>query len=183
MRPLNILPFIKAKAAGAFACLLLAAAVAASALLPETEAKAENRFTPRLTSPAQGDKAFSCYTSNNIFYTSGYGMPNCTCYAYGRAYEILKSKPKLCLNDAGEWYEYNKNNGCYPYGQQPKAGAIACWQNADGGHVAVVEAIKEDKIILSQSAWGYKYFYISNENRKSPGQKGWKFQGYIYIRS
>ena len=52
-------------------------------------------------------------------------MPNCTAYAYGRAYEILGTRPNLCPNNAGRWYDYNVNNGYYPYGQTPKLGAIA----------------------------------------------------------
>lgn len=70
-------------------------------------------------------------------------MPNCTAYAYGRAYEILGSEPKLSWNNAEQWYGYNKANGYYKYGQTPKVGAIACWSYSyGGGHVAVVERLK-----------------------------------------
>lgn len=58
-------------------------------------------------------------------------MPNCTAYAYGRAYEILGSEPKLSWNNAEQWYDYNKSNGYYKYGQTPKVGAIAA------GHITV----------------------------------------------
>ena len=37
-------------------------------------------YTPRLTSDGIVDN-FHWY-SDNPFYQSGYGMPNCTCYAY-----------------------------------------------------------------------------------------------------
>lgn len=166
-----------------FACFLLAAAVAASALQSEAQTNAENGFIPRLTAPAESDGTYALYSSKNIFYTSGCGMPNCTCYAYGRAYEILGSEPKLCRNDAEEWYDYNKDNELYPYGQEPKEGAIACWQYEGGGHVAVVEAVEGNEIIMSQSAYGYEYFYLTRESRQNPGQKGWDFLGYIYVKS
>ena len=62
-------------------------------------------FNPRTTAP----KNNSYYTSKNAYYQCGYGMPNCTAYAYGRAYEILQKKPKLCMGNAYEWYCYNKS--------------------------------------------------------------------------
>lgn len=37
-------------------------------------------FTPRLTD--QGIMNNFHWYSDNPFYQSGYGMPNCTCYAY-----------------------------------------------------------------------------------------------------
>ena len=46
-------------------------------------------FKPRLTAPTT-DNRF--YYKDNVFYKSGYGMPNCTCYAWGRFYELL-NKP------------------------------------------------------------------------------------------
>lgn len=43
-------------------------------------------FTPRLTDTGILNN-FHWY-SDNPFYQSGYGMPNCTCYAWGRFWEI-----------------------------------------------------------------------------------------------
>lgn len=81
-------------------------------------------------------------------------MPNCTAYAYGRAYEILGSEPKLSWNNAEQWYDYNKSNGYYKYGKDPKVGAIACWSYSyGGGHVAVVEKVENGVITLSNSAY------------------------------
>ena len=82
-------------------------------------------FSPRLSAPSSSNKYY--YSNLNVFYKYGYGMPNCTAYAYGRAYEILGSEPKLSWNNAEQWYGYNKSNGYYKYGQTPKVGAIACW--------------------------------------------------------
>lgn len=112
-------------------------------------------------------------------------MPNCTAYAYGRAYEILGSEPKLSWNNAEQWYGYNKANGYYKYGQTPKVGAIACWSYSyGGGHVAVVEKVENGVITLSNSAYSGDNFYISTASISDPkvgGNKGWNFQGYIYL--
>lgn len=138
-------------------------------------------YTPRVTAPHSSNKYY--YSDINVFYKYGYGMPNCTAYAYGRAYEILQKKPNLSVDSAKYWYDYNKENGYYPYGQTPKLGAIACWSYSSGGHVAVVEEITDTTITFSNSAWGWQNFYLTTAdiNAKNPGQSGWLFQGYIYI--
>lgn len=136
-------------------------------------------FTPRFSPPGYGDY---CYYGGNIFYNSGYGMPNCTAYAWGRVYEITGEKPELCTGDAGGWFEYNKNNNIYKYGFTPGVGAIACFDNQYGGHVAVVEQIQEGRITFSNSAFGGENFYLTTASvdDPNPGQEGWDFQGYIY---
>ena len=111
-------------------------------------------------------------------------MPNCTAYAWGRAYEILNHIPNLSTSDAGKWFEYNKKNNIYSYGQTPKLGAIACFDNKDGGHVAVVENIENNIITFSISAYGGNNFYLSKAlvDSENPGQENWIFQGYIYLK-
>lgn len=140
-------------------------------------------FSPRLSAPSKENKYY--YSDANLFYKYGWGMPNCTCYAWGRAYEILKSKPELCLYSAYLWYDYNKENKLYSYGKTPKLGAIACWVYTSGtsGHVAVVEKITSDTITLSNSAWGGSEFYLETTPIDDPsnGRDSWIFQGYIYI--
>lgn len=141
-------------------------------------------YTPRLTAPARNNPYY--YSNKNIFYASGYGMPNCTAYAYGRAYEILGTKPNLCTGNAGTWYDYNKAHNYYPYGKTPKVGAIAVWKYTNGGdgHVAVVEKIEDGVIVLSNSAWSGTTFYLSRANISDPlvgGNSWWDFQGYIYV--
>lgn len=140
-------------------------------------------YTPRLTAPAKTNAYY--YSDKNVFYKYGYGMPNCTAYAWGRAYEILKTEPKLCIYDAQQWYDYNKSNNYYSYGQTPKLGAIACYTYADGtvGHVAVVEKIENGTVYYSNSAWGGSEFYISTSSVSNPGDinSNWTFQGFIYI--
>ena len=94
-------------------------------------------YKARLNAPSTSN---NYYYNNNVFYTSGYGMPNCTCYAWGRFYEILGKKPKLSTRNAENWYG-NKEDG-YKRGSTPKLGAVICWRagkvgyGADGaGHV------------------------------------------------
>ena len=140
-------------------------------------------FSPRLTAPARTNKYY--YSDKNIYYASGWGMPNCTAYAYGRAYEILGKEPKLSWYSAETWYDYNRNGGYYNYGRTPKVGAIACWCYNGGGHVAVVEQINSDgSMVLSNSGYNYLEFYLTyaNKNDSNPGGNSWwTFQGYIYI--
>lgn len=145
----------------------------------ELKVDATANFTPRTTEPSYSDPHW-IHTSygglNECLLISGNSvLPNCVGYAWGRAYEILGSRPNLSRGNAGDWYWYNISNNCYAYGNTPKLGAIACW----GNHVAVVEEIYSDgKVLLSQSHYGGKRFdpvvtypptYTSN------------FQGYIYI--
>lgn len=114
-------------------------------------------------------------------------MPNCTAYAYGRAYEILGKKPNLCPYNAGEWYNYNKKYGYYSYGSTPKLGAIAVWDNYDGdtGHVAVVEAISGTQVTISESAWNGTSFFTQtvSSNDSHFGYSRMRFLGFIYIGS
>lgn len=140
-------------------------------------------FSPRLSAPSSSNKYY--YSNLNVFYKYGYGMPNCTAYAYGRAYEILGSEPKLSWNNAEQWYDYNKSNGYYKYGKDPKVGAIACWSyNGGGGHVAVVEKVENGQITFSNSAWSGQNFYLSyasTSDKNAGGNSWWNFQGYIYL--
>lgn len=138
-------------------------------------------FTPRYSAPTSSD---SYYYSLNPFYKSGYGMPNCTCYAYGRAYELLGTEPSLSRRNAGQWYWYNKNNSIYSYGSTPKLGAIACWDKYDQnqGHVAVVETINGDSVTISESHYGGTYFDTRTIKSDSSNYlTSMRFLGYIYI--
>ena len=146
-------------------------------------ASAASSYSPRLSAPSS-DNAYY-YSNKNLFYKYGYGMPNCTAYAYGRAYEITKKEPKLCPYNAEEWFDYNKTNGYYDYGTTPKLGAIACWYyNGGGGHVAVVEKIENGTITFSNSAYSGTNFYTNTasvSDSNAGGPSWWNFQGYIYI--
>lgn len=169
------------------AVLLLILAVtpitAMAAFSEDTAQVAASSYKPRLKAPSHSNDYY--YSNMNIFYSIGYGMPNCTAYAWGRAYELLGTQPKLSLDSAHYWYDYNKDHNYYPCGKTPKLGAIACWDNPYGGHVAVVEKITDTTITLSHSEWGGRSFFLTeHEVGASNGgavSSGWKFEGYIYI--
>lgn len=142
-------------------------------------------FTPRLNDT--GIEGSFYWYSQNPFYQSGYGLPNCTCYAWGRFWEIGDpegtgaNRPALPTGDAGNWYA---NAGDYDRGTAPKLGAVICWSDNDGGagHVAIVEQISDNgDIVTSNSAWGGSYFY-PNTVYASDGYNisGFTFQGFIY---
>lgn len=126
----------------------------------------------------------------NPFAVAGFGLPNCTCYAWGRRGEITGEAPDTSLGDAYTWWDYNKENNIYPYGSTPKLGAIICWDygTGSGGHVAIVEQINDDgSIVTSNSAYSGTYFYTQNlspdnnyEWTLSSGTVA-QFQGFIYL--
>lgn len=138
-------------------------------------------FVPRTTAPTTNN---AYYYSLNPFYRSGYGMPNCTAYAYGRAYELLGTQPKLSTGNAGQWWWYNISSKAYSYGSTPKLGAIACWDNYDKnqGHVAVVEKINGNNVTISESHYKSTFFdtrtITSNSSNYLTSKR---FLGYIYL--
>ena len=117
-------------------------------------------YTPRLNSDGMENNPY--WYDENPFYTAGYGLPNCTCYVWGRWYEILKEPPDLPLGNANTWYDEVKEKGTYKLGSTPQLGSIICtWYLGDGGHVAVVEQINDDgSIVTSNSGYGSDYFWI-----------------------
>lgn len=138
-------------------------------------------YIPRLDS--SGIEGNHWYYDYNPFYQSGYGLPNCTCYAWGRWGELMNEAPTLSLGNADTWIDRNTT---YPVGQSPKLGAIAVWAydgGGDGGHVAVVEQINEDgTIITSNSAWGGALFYTQTLKESDGYEWGsfTNFLGFIY---
>ena len=144
-------------------------------------------YEPRLDS--SGMEGSKYYYSDNPFYQAGYGLPNCTCYAYGRQYEITDIKPtNLSTGDAGEWYPHAVSIGDN-VGQTPKLGAVLCMTYEPSGHVAIVEKINSDgSIVISQSAYDGTYFWTETTypaNNYLPewalSKSGIKFQGFIYL--
>ncbi|MCH5315123.1 MAG: CHAP domain-containing protein [Eubacterium sp.] len=130
-------------------------------------------FEPRYTAP-NGEPYYT--RELNRYAQTGYGMPNCVAYAYGRIYELNGEAPKISRGNAGEWWYINKNNDYYDYGQEPKLGAIVCWSN----HVAVVEDISDDgSVTVSESHWGGTYFNTKTYSNVS-SHYGQAFYGYIY---
>lgn len=155
--------------------MLVASAFLAVLLLPSTALA----FTPRLTAPSTSD--YHYYSTQNPFYPD-WGMPNCTCYAWGRAWEVRGTKlPAGYTGNANTWW----NATALPKGSTPRLGAIAVWGGAPGvnqyaGHVAVVEVINGSTVTVSQSSWGGPVFSTGTVQHISTYGGCGPLLGYIY---
>ena len=142
-----------------------------------------NRYTPRTEAPATDNPYY--YSNINIFHKYGFGMPNCTCYAWGRFYEITGESPRLSTADAERWWSYAGDG--YGRGSTPKLGAVACWakgsptSDSDGsGHVAIVEDVKDDGTIETSNSAHSGDVYYNKTIRPPYTLSGYTFQGFIY---
>ena len=144
-------------------------------------------FTPRLTD--SGIRNNPIWYRDNPFYPT-YGMPNCTCYAWGRFWEISDplgsqaTKPTLPTSDGGKWYERATGYEKSPL-LIPALGAVICFSDDDGGagHVAIVEQILNDgeTIVCSNSAWESTFFYLTTLSKSNSYKYShFTFQGFIY---
>lgn len=165
-------------------------------------------FRPRLTeytpTPMQGNKWW--YSTRNIYYPN-FGLPNCTCYTYGRIAECNNEWKNLPGMDAKKWYDDLVDYGQYPIGGQPKLGGIMCYaplaidpddpddpSNVYGGHVSVVEEIEYDSnnnivsCVTSNSAWQGTYFWTERVYARDGFLASWMgmprnyyYQGCVYV--
>lgn len=138
---------------------------------------------PRLNSDGMLNNPY--WYSLNPFYQSGYGLPNCTCYAWGRRYEITGKAPDTSLGNADTWFDYAVSHG-QKTGQTPKAGSIMVWKYTgshanDGGHVAIVEEVDGETVVTSNSAYGGTYFYTQTLSPPYEWTSYTQFQGFIYL--
>ena len=141
---------------------------------------AENEdFIPRLTAPASDDSIYSA----NFFALYVTSMPNCTTYAYGRAWEILGHEPDLCHGSSVHWFPNDgvssNPNDSYERGDEPRLGAIACWDLGSYGHVAVVESIDGNTVTVSESDSVRQIYWQTRTCDINDMGSG--FQGYIYL--
>ena len=141
-------------------------------------------FVQRTEAPTTDNKH---YYADNPFNWSGYGLPNCTCYAWGRFYELIGTWPSLSRGNAENWYGYNDG---YQRGQTPKLGAVICWRKGEAGnasdgagHVEIVEAINPDGTIITSGS-AYNGFMFRRMTRTNDGNwsagSAYTFQGFIY---
>lgn len=155
-------------------------------------------YTPRTTRTGMFGSQY-WYSGVNPFYPT-WGLPNCTCYAWGRTWESSGAPPVgLPTGDAGTWFNHQDS---FQRGQVPKLGAIMCMSGgppgtSGRGHVAVVEQIYSDGSIMFSNS-GYTrdpnlynqlYFYLrcaSPSDGYQSGQhgyygySGYNIQGFIY---
>jgi len=146
-----------------------------------------SNFTPRLSEPSRDNGYY--FGGDNIFEVCGYGMPNCTAYAFGRLFEITDQTFGALSGNAEQWWAAAQNAG-YQVGSEPKLGAVICWKaydewdESDGaGHVAVVEEIYPNgDILTSNSGWQGDMFFTRDVSRDSGYQysEARQFQGFIY---
>ena len=110
-------------------------------------------YSPRYSAPSTDSPYYNDSSYNPFCYDYDNCLPNCTCYAWGRAYELMGSYPNLCRRNAVNWYSYNADNGIYSYGQTPRVGSIVVWGGDQYGHVGVVESVDGGTVVVSQSAY------------------------------
>ena len=155
-------------------------------------------FIPRLNSDGMYNSQW-WYSNSNPFYDTPnhmYGLPNCTCYAYGRYAEIrhqLKNLgfANLPTGNAKDWYNDPVTVANFRRGNTPVLGAVVCYAPTDSsssyaGHVAIVEQIENNYIVTSNSYYGGTYFATETvyaANNYTPQwatNKGYALQGFIY---
>ena len=142
-------------------------------------------FSRRTTAPEYGNVYYYNGAYNPFAYNQAL-IGECTWYVWGRAYEILGHRPNISRGHAKDFYAYNLNSGAYPYGNEPKLGAIACFgphNHADWtGHVAIVEAVGGDgSVILSEYNFVSRHAFSANRYLNPTEARTW-VQGYIYLR-
>lgn len=134
------------------------------------------------------------FSSRNPYYTSGYGLPNCPCYALGRINELQALnglddvKIDGTLGNAGKWGSSGYIGQTWKKSSTPFLGSIAVFtRGSEAGHVAIVEEIYENgRVKLSNSGWSStnrtpsnpKWFWIS-DNINVKNWAGYTFHYYL----
>lgn len=155
-----------------------------SGVLPDARIGEDRRPDPKT------NKFFQNEANGGIngYPLNGSGTPgvdgNCTYYAYSRFSELLGHEAQgIADGDACSWY---KGTTGYKKGKTPKLGSIAVWQYGNSnsrGHVAVVEAIKDNgDIVVSEGGWSSNKWYGNSTYNKANGyaMSGGHLLGFIY---
>ena len=121
------------------------------------------------------------YSTGNKYYPN-YGLPNCTCYCYGRVGELLGHfDTRVPSGDGGQWYPNAVAAGQLQVGSTPALGAISCYADRNGvflGHVSIVEEIDANgNIRTSNSGYPDTYFWYSGWLTAGDYTEGWMHQG------
>lgn len=141
-------------------------------------------FTPRLSDAGMMNNPY--WYADNPYWQAvppaplpphAYGLPNCTCYAWGRVLEILTEAgyPNAyqevydnLVPHFGNAYTWDTDT-LWTVSQEPALGAVAVYDTVGDitpGHVAVVEEIQDaNTITLSQSNYGGAYFETKTVTR------------------
>lgn len=145
-------------------------------------------FTPRYNVPEAGNSYYTltsygglneCILGSPAAW-QGSALANCVGYTWGRAYEVMGSRPTLSRGNGATWYNYNDG---YSRGYEPRAGGIMCYGGGSqgAGHVAFVEAVENGIVKTSNSGYGNSIFYLQNYNIGSYAMSGYVYQGCIYL--
>lgn len=142
-------------------------------------------YVIRTTTPANTDPNFInyAYGGNNrciAIDNTGYVLPNCTGYCWGRWLELGVTNCLLSTGNATNWYGHTSDG--YQRGSTPQQGAVACWSGGSGGegHVAIVEEITTAGVTVTESAYN-SYTFRTNNYPANMAKSGYTFQGFIYI--
>lgn len=144
-------------------------------------------YIPRLSTAGMRGSPY-WYSSLNTFYPRN-GLPNCTCYAYGRWLEIAggdTSKMAGLLSTSygtrhgGNWYRASPTLQAGT--TNPQLGDIVCWSYPDyrkngWGHVAVVEQIFPNYITVSASYASGTYFNTEPCYKSNSYKCSWMYPG------
>ena len=162
-------------------------------------------MTPRTTLPSKTNKYYlkkgyggynPCVLGNKKHrYCKGSVLVNCVGWATGRFNEIGEYKKCKYLGNtnAENFISLAKKQGL-EIGQIPKPGACMVWakgkvgKSSDGaGHVAIVEEVYDaERVLTSESGWGYTTKYFQNVKRSKGGNGRWglsedyTFLGFVY---
>ena len=143
------------------------------------EPSTPENFVPRLSEDGILNNPY--WYKDNRYYQAGYGMPNCTCYALGRWYEIQGSSTPFNFPgywDGMDWYQMCVDAGYQTSKTAPMVGACMSWTHDSAGHVAIVEQIKYNddgtvySVITSNSAWQGDFWYP----QEILASNGWKYR-------
>lgn len=156
-------------------------------------------YVPRLSS--EGLLTLSYYNAPPNPFVPLRVHKNCTTYAYGRWLEIAggdvsklngllySRKPSNGTWDGGAWYACSTPAVQVGKGP-PQLGDIACWSigNTWLGHVAVVEELHTDYVVMSQSEYHGVLFHITDNYAKYDYMGKWyrdrnyKLRGFLRMQ-
>lgn len=112
----------------------------------------------------------------------------CTWWANGRASMYLEQygtkykKYPTQRGNGGDYYNVNKQNGWFKYGNTPKPNSIISWRVPGSyGHVAYVEGVTADGIYISHAGSGKSWFGIQKIPLNGSIWNGYILNGYIYL--
>ena len=163
-------------------------------------------YHPRLTDAGMSGNKYWLYNRGTHAFANP--MPNCCPYCMGRVHELYIDNYELGVwsditsttdpswwragpsyGDAKNWWSQAGTNPAHGWTRSasPALGAIACWgdYNGLGGHVAIVEQIRDDGYVnMSQSHYpNGPYFDMTGWVKPVQGQTGGgypgRFQGYL----